>query len=167
MGSSLPTPNLGPAVAQTAACALYGQVQTSPSRKGSFALRRTNVSFEKASRLICQCRVLRPETRYSGESRWLARQAGDAHRRRHEPPRPSGRDVMDAAGGATEPQVVACLRYLYRDRGLRPGTKHGPSDFSWFKTVVADYFAELHDRDLVTGAKDPACRFKIDNRRCN
>ena len=58
-------------------------------------------------------------------------------------------DVMDAAKGATEPEVIHCLRYLYNERGLRPGTKHGPRHFSWFKTVVADYFLQRRDREFV------------------
>ena len=58
-------------------------------------------------------------------------------------------DVMDAAKGATEPEVIQCLRYLYNERGLRPGTKHGPRHFSWFKTVVADYFLQRRDREFV------------------
>jgi Helix-turn-helix domain len=60
-------------------------------------------------------------------------------------------DVMDAAGGASEDEVIRCLRYLREERGLRPGAKNGPHHFSWFKPVVADYFAQKRDRDLVTG----------------
>jgi len=69
-----------------------------------------------------------------------------------EHPYPSDRhvvDVVDAAEGATEEDVIQCLGHLYRERGLRPGTKHGPRHFSWFKTVVADYFLQKRDRDLV------------------
>jgi hypothetical protein len=58
---------------------------------------------------------------------------------------------MDAAGGHSEDEVIACLRYLREERGLRPGTKRGPRHFSWFKTVVADHFAQKRDRELVTG----------------
>jgi hypothetical protein len=60
-------------------------------------------------------------------------------------------DIMDAAGGHSEDEVIACLLYLREERGLRPGTKRGPRHFSWFKTVVADYFSQKRDRDLVTG----------------
>lgn len=60
-------------------------------------------------------------------------------------------DIIDASGGATEDQVIGCLRYLRQERGLVPGSKNGPKHFSWFKTVVADYFAQKCDRDLVTG----------------
>jgi hypothetical protein len=58
---------------------------------------------------------------------------------------------MDAAGGHSEDEVIACLRYLREERGLRPGTKNGPRHLSWFKTEVADYFAQKPDRELVTG----------------
>lgn len=60
-------------------------------------------------------------------------------------------DVMDAAGGASEDEVLGCLRYLSEERGLRPGTKCGPRQFSWFKTVVADYFMQKRYRGFVTG----------------
>jgi Helix-turn-helix domain len=60
-------------------------------------------------------------------------------------------DIMNAAGGASEDEVIACLRCLREERGLRPGAKNGPRHFNWFKTVVADYFAQKRDRDLVTG----------------
>jgi hypothetical protein len=60
-------------------------------------------------------------------------------------------DVMDAAGGASEEAVLGCLRYLRQERGLRPGTKSGPRQFSWFKTVVADYFAQKRNREFVMG----------------
>jgi hypothetical protein len=60
-------------------------------------------------------------------------------------------DVMDSAGGASEDEVIRCLRYLREERGLRPGAKNGPRHLSWFKTVVADYFAQKRDRELVTG----------------
>jgi hypothetical protein len=49
---------------------------------------------------------------------------------------------MDAAGGASEDEVVACLR---EERGLRAETKNGPR-FSWLKTVVTDYFSQKRDR---------------------
>jgi len=38
-------------------------------------------------------------------------------------------DVMNAAAAATEEEVIQCLRYLKDERGLRPGTKHGPRRF--------------------------------------
>jgi len=50
-------------------------------------------------------------------------------------------DVMREARGATESQVIAYLDHLYYDRGLRPGTKHGPRHWQWFKAVVQDRFA--------------------------
>ena len=58
-------------------------------------------------------------------------------------------DVMDAAEGEPEEEVLRCLRYLLRERGLRPGTKHAPRHFAWFKTVVAEYFAQKHQRDYI------------------
>jgi hypothetical protein len=58
---------------------------------------------------------------------------------------------MDAAGGASEDDVIGCLRYLLAERGLRSGTKNGPRHFSWFKTVVTDYFSQKCDREFVTG----------------
>jgi Helix-turn-helix domain len=58
-------------------------------------------------------------------------------------------DVMYASGGATEEDVVECLRYLKEERGLRPGTKYGPRGFSWFKTVVAGHFLEKREREEV------------------
>jgi len=50
-------------------------------------------------------------------------------------------DVMDAASGQTEEAVIACLKYLYFERGLKPGTRNGPRSFAWFPTVVQDYFS--------------------------
>ena len=58
-------------------------------------------------------------------------------------------DVMDAADGEPEEEVIKCLAYLLLERGLRPGSKHGPRHFSWFKTVVAEYFQQKHQRDYV------------------
>jgi hypothetical protein len=58
-------------------------------------------------------------------------------------------DVMDAAGGATEEEVIRCLRYLRDERGQRPGTRHGPRRFGWFKTVVGDYFHQKRNRETV------------------
>jgi hypothetical protein len=56
-------------------------------------------------------------------------------------------DVMNAAGGATEEEVIVCLRYLYNERGLRPGTRNGPRHWSWFVTAVANYFSQKRRRD--------------------
>jgi hypothetical protein len=58
-------------------------------------------------------------------------------------------DVMDASAGATEEEVIRCLHYLRNERGLRPGAKHGPRHFGWFKTVVADYFRQKSFREAV------------------
>ncbi len=55
-------------------------------------------------------------------------------------------DVMDEVRPATEEEVVACLRYLYHERGLRPGRRNGPRRFSWFRTVVGNYFREKRER---------------------
>jgi hypothetical protein len=51
-------------------------------------------------------------------------------------------DIVKAAGGASENEIIECLRYLRNERGLMPGTKYGPRTFSWFKTTVADYFQQ-------------------------
>jgi hypothetical protein len=58
-------------------------------------------------------------------------------------------DVMEAATGATEQEVIQCLSYLKDERGLRPGTKNGPRGFGWFKTVVADHFHQKRNREMV------------------
>jgi hypothetical protein len=58
-------------------------------------------------------------------------------------------DVMHAPGGATEGEVIECLRYLREERGLRPGTRHGPRGFAWFKSVVADHFHQKRARETV------------------
>jgi hypothetical protein len=58
-------------------------------------------------------------------------------------------DVMDAAGGDTEDEVIDCLRFLKEERGLRPRTRNGPRNFAWFKSVVADYFHQKRDRESV------------------
>ncbi len=63
-------------------------------------------------------------------------------------------EVMDAAEGATELEVIECLRYLREERGLLPGTSSGPRHFSWFPTVVGDYFSKKHTRSQVA---DPHC----------
>lgn len=57
-------------------------------------------------------------------------------------------DVMDGAG-AGEEDVILCLWYLREERGLRPGSRHGPRHFSWFRTVVADYFRQKRVREEV------------------
>jgi Helix-turn-helix domain len=59
-------------------------------------------------------------------------------------------DVMDAAEGATEQEVIDCLQYLRQERGLMPGTLSGPRHFSWFPTVVGDYFRRKRERQAVT-----------------
>jgi hypothetical protein len=64
-------------------------------------------------------------------------------------------DVMDAAEGATETDVLACLRYLYDERGLKPGTRNGPRSFSWFPAVVADYFRQKRERQTAASARSP------------
>lgn len=61
-------------------------------------------------------------------------------------------DVMDAAAGASEEDVIRCLQYLREERGLWPGTKHGPRHFSWFKTLVANYFQQKRNREMVFAA---------------
>lgn len=66
--------------------------------------------------------------------------------------RPSDRtavDILHVAGGASEAEVVGCLAYLWNERGLRPGTEHGPETWAWFKTTVQDYFTQKHARDEV------------------
>jgi len=66
-------------------------------------------------------------------------------------------DVMDAAEGATEDKVLRCLSYLREERGLRPATRNGPRHFSWFPTVVGDYFRRRHERHQAadpTGVPD-------------
>jgi len=64
-------------------------------------------------------------------------------------------DVMDAAGGASEDEVLKCLAYLCNERGLRPGTKNGPRHFSWFPTVVVDYFRKKRARQEVAEPTEP------------
>jgi hypothetical protein len=63
-------------------------------------------------------------------------------------------EVMDSAAGATEDEVVRCLKFLREERGLRPGTKDGPHHFSWFRTLVADYFQQKRARETVYGPPD-------------
>lgn len=58
-------------------------------------------------------------------------------------------DILQAAGGASEHEVIECLAYLWNERGLRPGTKNGPETWSWFKTVLLDHFARRREREEV------------------
>jgi hypothetical protein len=58
-------------------------------------------------------------------------------------------DVMDAARGTTEEEVIACLNYLRNDRSLKPGTRNGPRSFAWFATVVQDYFTKRESREEI------------------
>jgi hypothetical protein len=58
-------------------------------------------------------------------------------------------DIMDSAGGASEDKVVLCLAYLRNERGLQPGTRNAPRTFSWFQTVVGDYFKRKREREEV------------------
>lgn len=62
-------------------------------------------------------------------------------------------EVMDAANGASEYDVCLCLKHLYEERSLRPGTKHGPRTFAWFPTVVQEYFEKRAARDEVANPK--------------
>jgi hypothetical protein len=55
-------------------------------------------------------------------------------------------EIMDAARGATELDVINCLRFLRDERGLRYGTKNGPRSFAWFPKVVGDYFKRQRER---------------------
>src|SRR5260370_9850139 len=63
-------------------------------------------------------------------------------------------DVMDAAAGATEDEVLRCLCYLREERGLKPGTRNGPRHFSWFPVVVDEYFQRQRERQLPPSATD-------------
>jgi hypothetical protein len=63
-------------------------------------------------------------------------------------------DVMDAAAGATEDEVVRCLAYLRDERGLKPGTKSGPCSFSWFPVVIGEYFQRQRERPFPPSAID-------------
>ena len=59
-------------------------------------------------------------------------------------------DVMDAAAGASEDEVLRCLVYLRDERGLKPGTQNGPRHFSWFPVVVDEYFQRQRDTSAST-----------------
>ena len=63
-------------------------------------------------------------------------------------------DVMDAAAGATEDEVLRCLFYLREERGLKPMTRNGPRHFSWFPVVVDEYFQRQRERQLPSRATD-------------
>lgn len=67
-------------------------------------------------------------------------------------------EIMDAALGATEVEVVECLGYLREERGLLPGTRNGPRHFSWFTTVVGDYFSKKHQRSQVANPSSNSYR---------
>lgn len=54
-------------------------------------------------------------------------------------------EIMAAAPGRSEEEVLECLRYLRNERGLRPGTKNGPRQFAWFPTVVTEYFLKKQE----------------------
>jgi hypothetical protein len=66
-------------------------------------------------------------------------------------------DVMHAARGASEQEVIEWLKYLRNERGLRPGTKNGPRTFRWFATTVGEHFYRNRANELVY-ADDPAKR---------
>jgi len=55
-------------------------------------------------------------------------------------------DVMNAAHGATEDEVIRCLGYLREERGLKPGTRNGPRSFQWFRTVIDGHFRSQRER---------------------
>jgi len=71
-------------------------------------------------------------------------------------------DVMDAAAGASEDEVLRCLTYLREERRLLPGTRTGPRTFSWFPTVVGDYFGKRRARDGILDP--PASQLPMDAR---
>ena len=71
-------------------------------------------------------------------------------------------DVMDAAQPASELEVIESLRYLYEERGLRPGTRNGPRHFSWFRTVVDEYFQQKRERQFPAPAEAGGGLAKID-----
>jgi hypothetical protein len=55
-------------------------------------------------------------------------------------------DVVDAARGATDQEILRVLKHLYEERGLRPGTRNGPRHFTWFRTVIDDYYTQQEER---------------------
>ena len=55
-------------------------------------------------------------------------------------------DVVDAAHGAGEEEILRALLYLYNERGLKPGSRNGPRHFTWFRTVIDDYFTQKEER---------------------
>lgn len=67
--------------------------------------------------------------------------------------------VMDAAQGASEVEVIECLRHLREERGLLPGTRNGPRHFSWFPTVIGDYFSKKLARSQ--GADPPSSSYRL------
>ena len=74
---------------------------------------------------------------------------------------------MDAAGTHDEREVVAALNYLYRERGLKPFTKHGPRSFAWFMTVLQDYFTKKQDRESAARPGGYAERDGRNDKRLN
>jgi hypothetical protein len=63
-------------------------------------------------------------------------------------------NVIDAAGGGSEDEVLRCLSYFREQRGLKPGTKNGPRRFSWFPVVVGEYFQRQRERQYPPSAPD-------------
>ncbi len=61
-------------------------------------------------------------------------------------------DVLEAAAGATEDEILRCLSYLREERGLKPGTRTGPRQFSWFPTAIADCFQRQRAREQPAAA---------------
>jgi uncharacterized protein DUF1376 len=47
--------------------------------------------------------------------------------------------IMDAAGGASEPEVISAIRAAY-ERGYGPGSKNAPRTCQWFEVVVFEAF---------------------------
>jgi hypothetical protein len=59
---------------------------------------------------------------------------------------PRERHVVDVMHGPQVRRRTSSLHCLPAIPGLRPGTKHGPRHFSWFKTVAADYFRQEREQ---------------------
>lgn len=79
-------------------------------------------------------------------------------------------DVMNAAnayGYVSEKDFVSCLAYLYDERGLRPGTMNGPKHWSWFPTVVGDYFRQKNDRENAASPAATEWREGLDGAQVN